>query len=67
MQDLLCAGTLLLPSLLLKEALNTFTSDYPIHIATLPPRVNPVLSTLWQFFYLNENLLYFQKSGAAPH
>ena len=29
MQDLLCAGTLLLPSLLLKEALNTFTSDYP--------------------------------------
>ena len=37
-----------------------------IRIATLP-RVNPVLSTLWQFFYLNENLLYFQKSGAAPH
>ena len=28
-ENLLCAGTLLLPSLLLKEALNTFTSDYP--------------------------------------
>jgi len=35
-----------------------------IRIATLP-RVNPVLSTLWQFFLKKPTLL--PKSGAAPH
>ena len=63
-ENLLCAGTLLLPSLLLKEALNTFTSDYPS--ALLLYLVSILCSLLCGSFFFKKNLLYFQKVVLHP-